>query len=129
MSAWSSSPGGLAKPPGLDEARKSPTHAGGYDFVYSRMRGRAHQNCIKGGTLASVVSQPLTLELSTTLDLAETSALDYYAWYVVPFEGENYLVLIGHHLAPEMPGGLLLTVAASIKLPPYTDSGIIALAS
>ena len=79
--------------------------------------------------MASVVSQPLTLELSTTLDLAETSALDYYAWYVVPFEGENYLVLIGHHSVPEVPGGLLLTVAASIKLPPYTDSGVIALAS
>ena len=79
--------------------------------------------------MASVVSQPLTLELSTTLDLAETSALDYYAWYVVPFEGENYLVLIGHHIAPEVPDGLLLTVAASIKLPPYTDSGVIALAS
>ena len=79
--------------------------------------------------MASVGSQPLTLELSTTLDLAETSALDYYAWYVVPLEGENYLVLIGHHLAPEMPGDLLLTVAASIKLPPYTDSGVIALAS
>ena len=60
--------------------------------------------------MASVVSQPLTLELSTTLELAETSALDYYAWYVVPFEGENYLVLIGHHLMPEVPGGLLLTV-------------------
>ena len=79
--------------------------------------------------MASAVSQPLTLKLSTTLDLAETSALDYYAWYIVPLEAKNYLVLIGHHLVPEMPGGLLLTVATSIKLPPYTNSGIIALAS
>ena len=79
--------------------------------------------------MASVVSQSLTLELSTTLDLAETSALDYYAWYVVPFEGKNYLVLIGHHSAPEASGGLCLTIAASIKLPPLTDSGAIALAS
>ena len=79
--------------------------------------------------MASVVSQPLTLKLSTTLDLAETSALDYYAWHVVPFEGENYLVLIGYHSAPEVPGGLYLTVAASIKLLPYTESGEIALAS
>ena len=68
-------------------------------------------------------SQPLTLELSTTLDLAETSALDYYAWHVVPFAGENYLVSIGYYLAPEVRGGLQLTVAASIRLPPYTDSG------
>ena len=79
--------------------------------------------------MASVVSQHLTLELLTTLDLAETSALDYYAWYIVPLEGENYLVLIGHHIVPEVPGGLLLTVVASIKLPLYTDSGVIALAS
>ena len=94
------------------------------------MCGSAHQNRpIKGGTLASVVSQSLTHELSTTLDLAETSALDYYAWYVVPFKGENYLVLIGHHSAPEASGGLRLTVAVSIKLPPLTDSGVIALAS
>ena len=79
--------------------------------------------------MAQAVSQSLTLELSTTLDLAETSALDYYAWYIVPYEGENYLVLIGHHSAPEELGGLRLTVAASIKLPPFTDSGVIALAS
>ena len=52
------------------------------------------------------VSQPLTHELSTTLDLAETSALDYYAWHVVPFTGKNYLVSIGYHLAPEVRGGL-----------------------
>ena len=77
--------------------------------------------------MASPVSQSLTRKLSTTLDLAETSALDYYAWYVVPFEGENYLVLIGHHSAPEELGGLRLTITASIKLPPFTDSGVIAL--
>ena len=47
-------------------------------------------------------SQPLTLKLSTTLDLAETSALDYYAWHVVPFAGKNYLVSIGYYLAPEV---------------------------
>ena len=79
--------------------------------------------------MASAVSQPLTHELLTTLDLAETSALDYYAWHIVPFEGENYLVLISYHSAPEVPGGLYLTVAASIKLPPYTNSGIVTLAS
>ena len=75
------------------------------------------------------VSQPLTLELSTTLDLAETSALDYYAWHVVPFAGKNYLVSIGYYLVPEVRGGLQLTVAASIRLPPYTDSGKTTLAN
>ena len=75
------------------------------------------------------VSQPLTLELSTTLDLAETSALDYYAWHVVPFAGKNYLVSIGYYLAPEVQGGLQLTVATSIRLLPYTDSGKTALAN
>ena len=74
------------------------------------------------------VSQPLTLELSTTLDLAETSALDYYSWHIVPFAGKNYLVSIGYYLVPEVRGGLQLTVAASIRLPPYTDSGKTALA-
>ena len=107
--------------------RVGPTHASGYDFVSSRMRSNAHQSrSIKGGTLASVVSQSLALELSTTLDLAETSVLDYYAWYVVPHEGEQHLVLIGHHYGPD---GLRLTVAASITLPPFTESGAIALAS
>ena len=32
------------RPPGLDKANNSPTHAGGYVFVYSRMRGRAHRS-------------------------------------------------------------------------------------
>ena len=84
---------------------------------------------IKGGTLASAGSQPLTLELSTTLDLAETSVLDYYAWHVVPHEGELYLVLIGYHFMSDEPGDLHLTVTASITLLPFTDSGVIALAS
>ena len=84
---------------------------------------------IKGGTLASAVSQPLTLELSTTLDLAETSVLDYYAWHVVPHTGELYLVLIGYHFLSDEPGDLRLTVAACITLPPFTDPGVIALAS
>ena len=75
------------------------------------------------------VSQPLTHELSTTLDLAETSVLDYYAWHVVPFTGKNYLVSIGYYLAPEVRGGLQLTIAASIRLPLYTDSGKTALAN
>ena len=75
------------------------------------------------------VSQPLTLELSITLDLAETSALDYYAWHEVPFAGKNYLVSIGYYLVPEVRGSLQLTVAASIRLPPYTDSGKTALAN
>ena len=39
------------------------------------------------------VSQPLTHELFTTLDLAETSALDC-AWHVVPFEDESTIVLV-----------------------------------
>ena len=75
------------------------------------------------------VSQPLTLKLSTTLDLAETSALDYYAWHVVPFAGKNHLVSTGYYLAPEVQGGLQLTIAASIRLPPYTDSGETTLAN
>ena len=105
-------------------------HVGVYDFIYLRMRGNAHRSKpINGGTLASVVSQSLTLELSTTLDLAETSALDYYTWYIVPHAGKQYLVLFGHHLVPEEPGGLRLTIAACIKLPLFTDSGVIALAS
>ena len=79
--------------------------------------------------MASAVSQPLTHELSTTLDLAETSVLDYYAWHVVPHAGELYLVLIGYHFMSDEPGDLRLTVTACITLPPFTDPGAIALAS
>ena len=48
----------FAKPPEPDKVSKPPpSHAGGYNFVYSRMCGRAHQSKpIKGGTLASAVS-------------------------------------------------------------------------
>ena len=57
----------------------------------------------KGGILA-LVSQSefgswsaLTNELLTTLDLAETFALDC-AWHVVPFVDESTLVLVIHLL-------------------------------
>ena len=92
------------------------------------MRSKALQKSpIKEAHWPQSVSQPLTLELSTMLDLAETSALDYYTWHVVV--GKNYLVSIGYYLVPEVRGGLQLTVAASIRLPPYIDSGETALAN
>ena len=51
----------LREPPGLSKASKPPRMRVDTTFVYSRMRGSAHQNRpIKGGTLASVVSQSLT---------------------------------------------------------------------
>ena len=78
--------------------------------------------------MASVVSQSLAFELSTTLDLAETLVLDYYAWHIVPHAGEHYLVLIGYHSVVGEPGTLCLTVAASIRLPPSYDSGVTTLA-
>ena len=66
----------LREPPGLVR-RVSPTHASGYNLVYSRMR--PPNGPIKGGTWPQQSVSPWTLELSTTLDLAETSVLDYYA--------------------------------------------------
>ena len=45
----------------------------------------------------------LTQELFTTLDLAETSALDC-AWHVVPFKDESTLVLVVHLSVIKEPG-------------------------
>ena len=45
----------LREPPGLSKASKPPRMRVDTTFIYSRMRGSAHQNRpIKGGTLASV---------------------------------------------------------------------------
>ena len=77
------------------------------------------------------VSQSLAPELFTTLDLAETSVLDY-AWHVVvPNPGETYLVLIAYLSVTEESGGshLGLAVVTAIELPPFTKSGDYALAS
>ena len=49
------------------------------------------------------VSQPLTHESFTTLDLAETSALDC-AWRVVPFEDESTIVLVACLSVVKEPG-------------------------
>ena len=75
-------------------------------------------------------SRSLTPELITTLDLAETSVLDY-AWHVVPSSGKNYLVLIAYFSVTEESGGshLELTVVTAVKLPLFTESGETALAS
>ena len=77
-----------------------------------------------------LVSQSLALELFTTLDLAETSVLDY-AWHVVPNSGETCLVLIAYLSVAEESGGshLGLTVITAIKLPAFTKSGDYALVS
>ena len=45
----------------------------------------------------------LTQESFTTLDLAETSALDC-AWHVVPFEDESTLVLVVYLSVVKEPG-------------------------
>ena len=95
------------------------------------MRGKAHQiSPIKGGTLASVVSQSLALESSTTLDPTETSLLDC-AWHVVPYEGVTYLALIGYLSVTYASGesALGLNVLACIELPSAPEAGDTALAS
>ena len=51
----------------------------------------------------SQVSQPLTHESFTTLDLAETSALDC-TWHVVPFEDESTIVLVACLSVLKEPG-------------------------
>ena len=48
-------------------------------------------------------SQPLTHESFTTLDLAETSALDC-TWHVVPFEDESTIVLVACLSVVKEPG-------------------------
>ena len=49
------------------------------------------------------VSQPLTHESFTTLDLAETSALDC-TWHIVPFEDESTIVLVACLSVVKEPG-------------------------
>ena len=49
------------------------------------------------------VNQSLTHESLTTLDLAETPALDC-AWYVVPFEDESPFVLVAYLSVVKEPG-------------------------
>ena len=60
------------------QARPHPTHMGGYVFISSHMRRRPPPKCpIKGCVLPSIVSQSLTLESSTSQNLALTNTLDY----------------------------------------------------
>ena len=72
---------------------------------------------IKGGTLASVVSQSLTLELPTTLALAETSVLDY-AWHIIPDQDSTYLCLFAYLSVVNESGNsyLAISVITTIKL-------------
>ena len=49
------------------------------------------------------VSQPLTHKSFTTLDLAETSALDC-TWHIVPFEDESTIVLVACLSVIKEPG-------------------------
>ena len=53
--------------------------------------------------LAVRVSQLLTHESFTTLDLAETSTLDC-TWHVVPFEDESTIVLVAYLSVVKEPG-------------------------
>ena len=95
------------------------------------MCGKAHRiSPIKGGTLASSVSQSLALESSTTLDTTETSLLDC-AWHVVPYEGVTYLALIGYLSVTYVSGesALGLNVFACIELPSAPEAGDTAIAS
>ena len=78
---------------------------GGYGFVSVRMRGKAPRNDpIYEAYWPLGVSQPLTHESFTTLDLAETSALDC-TWHVVPFEDESTIVLVACLSVVKEPGG------------------------
>ena len=72
----------------------------------------------------------MTLELSTTLALAETSVLDY-AWHVVPDQDNNYLVLFAYLSVIEESGDshLGITVITAIKLSLSTVTGDYILAS
>ena len=90
------------------------------------MWGKALQRAL----FKEAVSQSLTPELNTTLDLAETSVLDY-AWHVVPYAGKNHLVLITYLSVTEESGGshLGLAIITAIKLLPFTKTGETALAS
>ena len=73
----------------------------------------------------------LTHESFTTLDLAETSALDC-AWHVVPFidESDLYQLFIYQSYWTQVkmvsPGQLTLSIAA-VTLPPATEAGRITL--
>ena len=82
-------PGGT---PNLDRTIAPTTDAGGYGFVPARMRSGPppKMTLYKEAHWPQSVSQSLTHESFTTLDLAETSALDC-AWHVVPFEDESTL--------------------------------------
>ena len=87
------------------------------------MCGKALQGALfKEAYWPQSVSQSLTLELITTLD---------YAWHVVPYAGENHLVLIAYLSVTEESGSshLGLAVVTAIKLLPFTKSGETALAS
>ena len=71
--------------PNLDKMIAPTMDAGGYGSVTARMRsGPPEKTLYKEAHWPQRVSQSLTRESFTALDLAETSALDS-AWHVVPF--------------------------------------------
>ena len=119
----------FSKPPELDRASMNHHACRRVHFHTLMHAWRSPPKSIKRGILASAVSQSLTPELSTTLDLAETSVLDY-AWHVVPFAGKNHLVLFAYLSVVEELGGsrFALTVVTAITLPPFTESGEVTLA-
>ena len=94
------------------------------------MEGPLEKALFKEADWPHPVSQSLALELITTLDLAETSVLDY-TWYAIPYSGEYHLVLIAYlSIAEESDGShLWLAVIADIKLQLFTESSDYALAS
>ena len=105
--------------------------AGGYLFISTRMHGRSSGKALfKEADWPHPVSQSLALELITTLDLAETSVLDY-AWHVIPYSGKYHLVLIAYLSIAKESGSshLGLAVIANIKLQLFAKSGDYALAS
>ena len=84
---------------------------------------------IKGGTFASVSQSAFDSWVVNNPGPSWDFCPGLLCLAQVPFAGENYLVSIGYYLAPEVWGGLQLTVATSIRLPLYTDSGKTALAN
>ena len=73
------------------------------------------------------VGQSLTHESFTTLDLAETSALDC-TWHIVPFKDESILVLVVYLSVVKEPGEsdfawTVIIATAAVTLPSATEAG------
>ena len=121
----------LLELPHLGKARAPAMDVGGYDFVFTCMHGLVlRRSPIKGDTLASVVSQSFTLELSITLVLGETSVLNY-AWCVFPDQDSITLCLFAYlSVVKESDYSYLaITVMTTINLLPALTPGKCSLAN